>query len=128
MARPVGAIERKPTKQTIWFGGMPINQWELAKAAVADKGHVSRILRGLMMPSLNTAMKLAAVLGLSLDEFMDNFRAAKEARLKEHQRLTDLYYNRIAAEDTEDTRTIKNGGVPAPRNPAYRLPPDSTNC
>ncbi len=44
-----------------------LSQAELAKRIGADKGYISRIERGLIVPSIATFYKLAAAMGLSVE-------------------------------------------------------------
>lgn len=44
-----------------------LSQAELAQRIGADKGYISRIERGLIVPSIATFYKLAAAMGLSVE-------------------------------------------------------------
>ncbi len=44
-----------------------LSQAELAKRIGADKGYISRIERGLIVPSIATFYKIAAAMGLSVE-------------------------------------------------------------
>jgi len=45
---------------------------ELSRASGLDIAHVSRIMRGLTEPGIQSAQKLADAMGLSLDEFVSS--------------------------------------------------------
>lgn len=44
-----------------------LSQAELAQSIGADKGYISRIERGLIVPSIATFYKIAAAMGLSVE-------------------------------------------------------------
>ena len=58
--RPRRCIEKKPTSQTIYLGGVPINLTALAISQGLDQGGVSKILSGKRRPSLPYARKMAS--------------------------------------------------------------------
>lgn len=74
---PRAFLERKPTSQTVKFGGRYINITHLATFTHLDKGYVSRVLRGRRHPPITlidglpsgVCVVLATALHMTLDEF-----------------------------------------------------------
>lgn len=57
-----------------------VNRSRLGKAIGVDRAHMSKILRGQVMPTMRTAKKIATVLNVSLDEvyqFLKQIRGDK---------------------------------------------------
>ena len=66
-----------------------ISQEELAKKAGVHSTHLSRYERGLSMPSLEVAYKMAKALDLSIDELVYGDHNAKmEQSIKDRELLT----------------------------------------
>ena len=70
--RPRKCIERKPTAQTIYLGGIPINCTTLAANEGLDPGGISKILNGRRKPSLGYARRIAAGLGMTIDGLLSS--------------------------------------------------------
>jgi transcriptional regulator with XRE-family HTH domain len=68
---PTRCLESKPTKQTFYFGGQPVNITRVAEETGLNIGHCSRVLRGKTNPSISTAMALSKALGMHLEPFLD---------------------------------------------------------
>lgn len=70
---PTRCIERRPTPQTVWFAGTPINLVRLANSYVPplDPSYLSRIFSGDRAPSIAYARRLADGLGMQLQAFLD---------------------------------------------------------
>ena len=77
--RPRLCIEKKPTSQTIYLGGVPINLTALAMSQGLDLGGVSKILSGKRRPSLPYASKMARGLGMGLEDMLDALEIRHEA-------------------------------------------------
>lgn len=67
-----GCIEPKPTSQTVYIGELPINLSAIARLTNVDQGYLSRIFSGQQSPSLKTAEKIAAALGMGLESFLQS--------------------------------------------------------
>lgn len=76
--KPASCLEAKPTAQSVEFGGKMVSVSKIARTQGIDRGYVSRILSGQRVPRIPHAKKIAAALGMGLEEFL----AAIEARRK----------------------------------------------
>lgn len=115
-----GIVEKSPNTQTIRFAGQFINLSAIARAQGLDVSYLSRIFRGQRTPSLKHCMKIAAILGMSLDDFVAGLEQRKEDIAKDNSDVLQMHTQRIAREDNADLGTLRRGGVPAPRLPALR--------
>jgi transcriptional regulator with XRE-family HTH domain len=113
-------IEKNPTSKTVWFGGKPINERAIARAQALDQSYVSRVFTGDRTPSIKNARKIAAVLGMGLEDFLEELDKHVAAVKKQNREIIEQHLQRITAEDTEDLRTIERGGIPKPRMPGFR--------
>ena len=115
-----GVIEQHPNTQTIRFGNLFVNMSAIARSQNVDKSYLSRVFAGKRRPSLTHSQKIAAMLGMSLDEFVDTL----EMKIKEvkdlESRTIKTHLDRIAREDQEDLDTLRAGKYPIPRLPAFR--------
>lgn len=66
----ISCILPAPTKQSTFFGGKPISQAAIARAANIDKGYLSRVLLGKQNPSIKVAVKIAQALEMTLPQFI----------------------------------------------------------
>lgn len=118
---PTGCIQDKPNNLTVELAGKPINILAISRQINIDQSYICKILRGKKAPTLDTALKIAASLGMTVDEMY----AAIQERAKEIEshkvRVVQRYFNRIIAEDTEDLDKLKKGGIPLHRIPGSRL-------
>jgi len=78
MFGPVGSATREKAIEEAWEDynaqilhdarkNSRLSQAQLAERIGADKGYISRIERGLIVPSIATFYKLAAAMGLSVE-------------------------------------------------------------
>lgn len=63
-------IEPKPTTQTVYLSGVPVNLSAISRTLEVNQGYLSRIFAGKATPSIPLARKLSGVLGLGLEEFL----------------------------------------------------------
>lgn len=115
-----GVIEKNPNTQTIKFGDQWINQSAIARAQGLDQSYVSRIFNGQRTPSLQSAQKIAAMLGMTLDQFVEALATRKKELAERNERILTAHRLRLDSEDRADLQVILGGGVPAPRLPALR--------
>jgi len=75
---PKGSVSRKNAEDKAWeeYNAQilldarkkcGITQQELAKRIGADKGYVSRVERGLIVPSVSTLYRIAAAMGFAVE-------------------------------------------------------------
>jgi transcriptional regulator with XRE-family HTH domain len=119
-AGKTGIFEKAPNAQTVKFAGKFINLSAIARAQGLDVSYLSRIFRGERAPSLKHCTKIAAVLGMTLDDFVQGLEERCKAVQAERESLMRAHTDRISREDAEDLRTYAKGSVPAPRLPAVR--------
>jgi transcriptional regulator with XRE-family HTH domain len=115
-----GVVEKSPNAQTIRFRGQFINLSAIARAQHLDVSYLSRIFRAQRTPSLKHCMKISAILGMTLDDFVQGLQDRAEEIAKSNTDVLQMHNQRIAKEDSSDIDTFKRGGVPAPRLPAFR--------
>jgi transcriptional regulator with XRE-family HTH domain len=115
-----GVFEKSPNTQTTKFGGKFINISALARSLNMDISYLSRILRGSRVPKLSICKNIAAMMGMTLDEFSEALEV-RQNEVEEHEStLVKKYEERIAREDKADLATYQRGKVPAPRLPSTR--------
>lgn len=78
-----------------------LSQDELANAVGVHKSHISRYERGLAVPSLEVAQKIAMALGVSLNEL-----AAQDVPLGHDAELNNLFKQAVDLDDF-DKRVVK---------------------
>ena len=71
-AAPTGCIETRPTRQTVYLNGVPINLSEIKRRKKIDLGYLSRIISGKQSPSLHYARQISHALGMPLQDFLDS--------------------------------------------------------
>ena len=120
LGRPIskGVYEQHITRQTIWFAGKAVSASGIARAIGGEQSQVSRTFSGSKRGGalgLNGLRKMAAVLGMTLDEFLLELDKHQEELAKKGGRVVDGHYTRLAQEAGEDIKTIREGGIPKPR-------------
>lgn len=64
------AIKRNQHQQGVKFAGISINLSEISRSHGIHVSHISRILSGKRVPSVDNARKIAASLGMGLEQFL----------------------------------------------------------
>lgn len=77
---PTMCLESKPTPQTVYLAGVPINLSTLARTMKADHSYLSRILSGERQPRYRHGQKIASALGMSFEAFATHIMARWEAK------------------------------------------------
>lgn len=106
---PRACLEEKPTKQTVFFSGAYINMHAIQRAQGIDLGLISRVFSGLRPPTLNTAKKLSAALGMGLEAFLEALEIRKELLLDRDTRLKMQHTRRVQQEFRTDMRNARAG-------------------
>ncbi len=119
-AGKTGVFEQSPNTQTVKFAGKHINLSAIARAQNLNVSYLSRIFRGERRPSLTYCTAIAAMLGMTLDDFVQGLDERCRAVKAEIEMLTRAHVDRISREDAEDLATLQKGKAPIPRNPATR--------
>ena len=122
MANPVGCIERKPTPQSVKFGGRYINLSAMARSQNMDQSYLSRVFCGKRNPTLDHSRKMAAALGMTMDQFLEALDERTHALRKGDRAIVKQYHTRVATEDMEDAAAYAAGKPVPPRMPGLRLP------
>lgn len=121
MGQPIGCLlDRKTTSTTVVLAGRAINLLALSRAQGIDHGYLSRIMRGTRRPSIDMAERIAAGLGMGLEDFLQARRDRIIHLEAELLALRLQHSARVKAEDTEDIRRLRNSEIVPPRNPALR--------
>ena len=113
-------FEEHPNPQTVPFAGKFVNLSAIARSQAIDHSYLSRIFAGKRTPSLNHCKKIAAVLGMTIDQFLQALETRVQDVKAAETKVLQMHANRIAAEDTSDLKTLLAGRYPAPRLPALR--------
>ena len=120
-AGKTGIFEKAPNAQTVKFAGKFINLSAIARSQNLDVSYLSRIFRGERTPSLKHCIKMAAVLGMDLDSFVQALNIRVKDVDAEIEGIMKDHTNRIMREDMQDLKTLAKGKVPIPRLPATRI-------
>lgn len=115
MAAPKAYLQDNPNGQSVLFGGVYINELKLAKAQNISQAHVSRVLGGTRTPSVRIALQLAAALGLTIDELLENINERRAMLDQRDDETIARYEARLKQERRQDTRAINTGRIPVPR-------------
>ena len=111
---PVSCIEPKPSKKTVYLNGVPISLMQLMRASDVDEGQISRILSGKRDPaevSLGQHLRLAAALGMNLEDLLDAIYTRRDQR--EAQAEQDRYWHHYRRTQEERANTARvNAGLP----------------
>lgn len=119
-AGKTGVFEKAPNTQTIKFAGKYINLSAIARSQSLDVSYLSRIFRGERMPALKYCIKIAAMLGMTLDDFVQALEERVQAVKNEAASLLRSHNQRVDKEDIQDLAAYAQGRIPAPRLPATR--------
>lgn len=76
--KPNGCLEPKPTSQSLLFCNKFINISRIALHTGISVSHLSMIFARKRHPSLETAKKVAAALGMGREEFLKGIEVSKE--------------------------------------------------
>lgn len=114
---PVSCIESRPTTRTVYLNGVPINTMQLMRASGVDQGQISRILSGKRDPaevSLGQHMRLAAALGMGIDDLLDAIYARRDQKISKADQDRYWHQYRLSQEARADMARIRHGLPPAP--------------
>lgn len=67
---PAEFIQPAPNAGSVKFAGVYLNLRSMSRALACDHGHLSRIFNSGRTPSVRMLSRLAAMLHMSMDEFM----------------------------------------------------------
>ena len=111
MRKQGSPIDEYPSKATIWFAGKPLNLCAIGRAQNLHNSYLSRVFSGNRYPSVKNARKIAAALGMGLEEFLKTLDGHVEARALEaagnglaKYKLRQKYPNRTFAEFEQPER------------------------
>ncbi len=117
-----GTFELAPNVQTIKFGGKYINLSAIARSQGFDLSYMSRLMSGKRRLTLANSRKIAALLGMTLDDFDDAYQERMKEVKKSNQQVYEDHERRISEENRKDLATLMRGKIPIPRLPGTRLP------
>ena|SRR3990167_1681109 len=87
---PVGCIRQRVDLRTVYLRGRPINVKEIARVTGVDQGYLSKILNGrrsIQVISVDCAMRIAAALGMGLEDLIDAVRERNDTDFREYAEL-----------------------------------------
>jgi plasmid maintenance system antidote protein VapI len=106
----------------VFFGGKYINVAAIARIQNLDRGHVYRVVTGQHAASIKCATKIAAAIGMGLEEFLLAIEQRKVLAAQHKMEVIKRYKTRIHNEDLRDKKKLLSGIPPLPRLPIFRLP------
>ena len=112
-----GPWEMKPTSKSVLFAGRYISLSGISRNQNIDQSYLSRVFSGERTPSLAHARKLAAVLGMGLEAFLE----ALDEKIKNLERVISRYDARLKREQVEDKAKVRSGRPVLPRTPMLRV-------
>ncbi len=115
-----GVYDPKPTSKAVFFAGKAINMSAIGRATGHPVGSISRIFNGVRGLSILNARKIAAAMGMGLEDFLEELDKRVAFVKKRDRMMEEQHIARITAEDQADLSTIRNGGIPKPRLPGMR--------
>ncbi len=115
-----GPWELKPTRQSILFAGRYISLMGIARGQNIHQSYLSRVFSGERIPSVNHARKLAAALGMGLEEFLEALDERVNSLEAKRQRVVSQYDARLRRESAEDMARAKAGRPVIPRTPLLK--------
>lgn len=121
-SEPISCLELHPNPRTVYLAGKPVNLMAIARTQGLDESYLSRILNGhrdVINISIGHGMKIAAALGMTLDDFIEAVTARQEyiegRKMQEQAQLLMEHKRR---------GTIEQGIKTRARNQGRKLPPD----
>jgi len=114
---PSGVFLSKPTRQSVFFNGRYINLRAIAQTQRVNISTLSNTLRGRSKPTMDIARKLAAALGMNVDDFYTALDARVASIQERNKRVISKYDGRRKREVKQDIERILHGQPPVPRIP-----------
>lgn len=107
----------KPVRNSVYFNGRYISLSSIARAAGISHSGLSRALRGDNGFLLSTARKVAAVMGITLDELAAGMDARQLTIQNREKRALSAYDARLRKNKQEDMERMADNKLPIPRLP-----------
>ncbi len=117
---PKGCVETHPHCQSVKLGNTFVNLSMIARSQGLRKDYLSRIFSGQRTPSVLTVQKIAAALGLSVDEFLELLDDRLKLKQEEREKLMNQHFDRKRREALEDAGALRQGKAVAPRLPELK--------
>lgn len=111
----------KPAVNSISLGGKFLNLHAISRLTGISRGFVHAVVNGEKTPSTDYAQRIAAAIGMGLEEFLlaiDQRVEQKEARAAD---ILEAYKERRRREKQQDRARVQAGKAPIPRLPAFQL-------
>lgn len=119
---PKACLEKKPTKQSLFFSGAYINLHAIQRAQGVDLGLLSSIFRCKRQPTLTASKKISSALGMGLEAFLEALEIRKKLIEDQIVRLKVQHDRRLYSEYLSDVRDIRSGRPVKPRLPGLSSP------
>ncbi len=116
-----GPWEMKPTSKSVLFAGRYISLSGISRNQDIDQSYLSRVFSGERTPSLTHARKLAAVLGMGLEAFLEALDEKAKNREIRIERIISQYDARLKREKAEDKAKVRSGRPVLPRTPVLKM-------
>lgn len=110
---------RRPGGGTL-FGDRIININQIAKTQGLCQSHLSRAFRGERELLMKEVRCLAAILGMSIGEFMEAFEARLVKMKANQKQMLEEYEARVSQEDHENLDRVRNSRPTVPSIPGTR--------
>jgi transcriptional regulator with XRE-family HTH domain len=82
--------------------------------------YLSNIFSGKRVPSMQVYRKIAAGLGMTMDELLAGIDDRVEALTAKRRALQQMHDQRVEREDRQDLNKASRGQIPLPRLPGLR--------
>src|SRR3989304_10479081 len=109
-----GVFPTRPTKQSIFFAGRYINISALHRTTGIHLSTFSYALSGKSRPTMDTARKWAAGLGMSVDALFDAIEAHVASHKDRQKRIVSKYDGRGKHQIQKDMNRVRLGLAPEP--------------
>jgi transcriptional regulator with XRE-family HTH domain len=86
MMKPSGCLVYDPNPHSVRFAGKYINISAIARSQRLSQSYVSKLLSGKRSPSIRVAKKVAAALGMGLEDLLEAIEQRTNDSPKESQR------------------------------------------
>jgi|SRR5271157_2617282 len=86
MKQPSGCLVLNPNPQSVRFAGRYVNINAIARSQDLSQSYVSKLLSGKRSPSILVAKKVAAALGMGLEDLLDAIEQRTKDSSNESQR------------------------------------------
>jgi transcriptional regulator with XRE-family HTH domain len=120
MRPPSGCLVDKPTTVSVLFAGRYVNTSAIARSSGLNQAYISKILLGSREPTIHIARRVAASLGMGLEDMLEAIEERAKLRKQKNSDILQQHETRLAREDSADLRRAKAGLPVIPRMSGLR--------